>query len=105
LAGSFRELRNRCFAPHTLYIANAYLSIIDTMIPPFTHTTIDKYKIYTACGIIPFDRMYDALWTDDDHGDFEYYNHLQHCVELVSFISRPIYHLSDSMKHTRFLPE
>lgn len=100
---SFHELRNRCFAPYTLYIANMLLPLANLVIPPFTQTIIQKNKIGTACGIIPFDRVGDGVWIYHETGDFEYYNTLQNYVDLVSFISIPIYQLSDSMKNVRFL--
>jgi hypothetical protein len=99
LPGSFHELRIRCFAPHTLYIGKMYLSLFDMMIP------LSKYpnKVGFACGIIPFHKVGDALWTDEIYST--YYHELQQKVELVSFITTPIYQLSDSMKNVQFQSE
>lgn len=103
LPGSFDDLRNRCFAPQTLYIANVKVSFIDQVIPSFAQPRIQKGQIHTACGIIPFNHAGDATWAYTSDGDFEYYQALQESVNLVSFISIPIYQLSDSLNHYRFI--
>lgn len=99
LPGSFHELRLRCFAPHTLYIGKMYLSLFDIMIPLSSYPN----KIGFACGIIPFNKAGVALWTDELYST--YYENLQQKVDLVSFITTPMYQLSDSMKNVQFLSE
>lgn len=92
IEGAFDILRAKCTDPSALYIYRINtIQDPNLIIPKLESDTIEHGNISFQCGIIPYAYAGSAEIKAPYHGDFLYYEELQHKVPKVIFMKDIIY--------------